>query len=138
MAQQQAIVAGGCFWCTEAVYLAIAGVKSVVSGYAGGTAATANYDAVCSGATDHAVLPIEGDVAAARRLEARGQPRIAQPRRGASARRARHVDLHLEALVDSPRRVGRGIFTRAPLLRIARGDVAAAQPRPIDRAQAEL
>ncbi|ULQ46713.1 peptide-methionine (S)-S-oxide reductase MsrA [Flagellatimonas centrodinii] len=53
-AEQSLVLGGGCFWCTEAVYLAIAGVKSVVSGYAGGTAATANYDAVCSGATDHA------------------------------------------------------------------------------------
>lgn len=49
-----AILAGGCFWCVEAVYLQLDGVKSVVSGYAGGTADTANYRAVCSGATNHA------------------------------------------------------------------------------------
>jgi len=49
-----AVLAGGCFWCVEAVYLQLDGVKTVVSGYAGGTADTANYRAVCSGATNHA------------------------------------------------------------------------------------
>jgi peptide-methionine (S)-S-oxide reductase len=49
-----AIFAGGCFWCTEAVYLELDGVKAVVSGYAGGTAASANYEAVCGGRTNHA------------------------------------------------------------------------------------
>jgi peptide-methionine (S)-S-oxide reductase len=49
-----AVLAGGCFWCVEAVYLQLDGVKAVVSGYAGGTADTANYRAVCSGATNHA------------------------------------------------------------------------------------
>lgn len=48
------VLAGGCFWCTEAVYLQLDGVKNVVSGYAGGTADTANYEAVCSGTTNHA------------------------------------------------------------------------------------
>jgi peptide-methionine (S)-S-oxide reductase len=48
------VLAGGCFWCVEAVFLPVAGVKGVRSGYAGGTAATANYPAVCSGTTDHA------------------------------------------------------------------------------------
>ena len=53
-APQTAVLAGGCFWCTEAVFRELDGVLSVRSGYAGGTAATANYDAVCSGTTDHA------------------------------------------------------------------------------------
>lgn len=51
---QTAILAGGCFWCTEAVLLPLDGVMSVVSGYIGGEAATANYEAVCSGTTGHA------------------------------------------------------------------------------------
>jgi peptide-methionine (S)-S-oxide reductase len=48
------VLAGGCFWCTEAVYRQIDGVLDVRPGYAGGTAATANYRDVCSGATGHA------------------------------------------------------------------------------------
>ena len=52
--KQTAVVAGGCFWCTEAVFEQIAGVDKVVSGYSGGDKATANYDAVCTGRTGHA------------------------------------------------------------------------------------
>jgi len=48
------VLAGGCFWCTEAVYRQLDGVLSVRPGYAGGTAQTANYQAVCSGETGHA------------------------------------------------------------------------------------
>jgi len=48
------VVAGGCFWCTEAVYRQLDGVLSVRPGYAGGAAQTANYQDVCSGATGHA------------------------------------------------------------------------------------
>jgi peptide-methionine (S)-S-oxide reductase len=53
-APQTAVVAGGCFWCVEAVLKEIDGVLEVNSGYSGGTAQTANYDAVCSGRTEHA------------------------------------------------------------------------------------
>ncbi|MBB5209390.1 peptide-methionine (S)-S-oxide reductase MsrA [Chiayiivirga flava] len=53
-ARATAVVAGGCFWCTEAVYRQIDGVLSVEPGYAGGSAASANYDAVCTGTTGHA------------------------------------------------------------------------------------
>jgi len=48
------VLAGGCFWCTEAVYRQLDGVLSVRPGYAGGTAETANYDDVCTGTTGHA------------------------------------------------------------------------------------
>jgi methionine-S-sulfoxide reductase len=49
-----AVFAGGCFWCTEAVFQELDGVSDVVSGYAGGDEATAIYTLVSSGATDHA------------------------------------------------------------------------------------
>lgn len=52
--EQTLVLAGGCFWCTEAVFLSLDGVSRVVSGYTGGEAETANYDAVCSGRTGHA------------------------------------------------------------------------------------
>lgn len=51
---RKAILAGGCFWCVEAVYLNLEGVEAVISGYAGGSPTTANYEAVCSGTTGHA------------------------------------------------------------------------------------
>jgi peptide-methionine (S)-S-oxide reductase len=51
---QSVVLAGGCFWCIEAVYAEVDGVLSLTSGYAGGTAETADYDTVCSGRTDHA------------------------------------------------------------------------------------
>lgn len=50
----EAVLAGGCFWCTEAVFRRLDGVREVQPGYAGGSADVANYDAVCSGRTGHA------------------------------------------------------------------------------------
>ena len=49
-----AILAGGCFWCTEAVFEIMEGVDDVISGYSGGTKETAKYDIVSSGRTAHA------------------------------------------------------------------------------------
>ncbi|HVF61320.1 MAG TPA: peptide-methionine (S)-S-oxide reductase MsrA [Thermoanaerobaculia bacterium] len=49
-----ATLAGGCFWCLEAVYQEVAGVERVVSGYAGGHAPDPTYQQVCSGTTGHA------------------------------------------------------------------------------------
>ncbi|WP_226018142.1 peptide-methionine (S)-S-oxide reductase MsrA [Novosphingobium sp. FKTRR1] len=50
----EAILAGGCFWCTEAVFRNLAGVSAVESGYIGGTIANPTYKQVCSGSTGHA------------------------------------------------------------------------------------
>lgn len=52
--KKTAVFAGGCFWCTEAVFEQVAGVEKVVSGYAGGDAASANYKKVSEGLTEHA------------------------------------------------------------------------------------
>jgi len=49
-----AVLAGGCFWCTEELFEHVKGVKDVVSGYCGGSADTANYKTVCTGTTGHA------------------------------------------------------------------------------------
>jgi len=49
-----ATLAGGCFWCLEAVYLDLQGVESVASGYAGGRRPNPTYEQVCTGTTGHA------------------------------------------------------------------------------------
>lgn len=54
MTDAVATFAGGCFWCTEAVFQSLAGVKSVESGYIGGSVANPSYEQVCSGTTGHA------------------------------------------------------------------------------------
>lgn len=54
MAQEIATIAGGCFWCTEAVYQNLKGVESVESGYIGGKQPDPTYEQVCSGNTGHA------------------------------------------------------------------------------------
>ncbi|MXO65159.1 peptide-methionine (S)-S-oxide reductase MsrA [Altericroceibacterium endophyticum] len=51
---QTAILAGGCFWCTEAVFRDVVGVKEVESGYTGGMVTSPTYKQVCSGTTGHA------------------------------------------------------------------------------------
>ena len=54
MAQEQAILAGGCFWCTEAVFKDLTGVSTVESGYIGGHVDHPTYRQVCGGDTGHA------------------------------------------------------------------------------------
>lgn len=57
-----AVFGGGCFWCTEAVFGELKGVKSVMPGYAGGTSPNPTYESVCGGKTGHAeVIKIEYD-----------------------------------------------------------------------------
>ena len=61
-ATELATLGGGCFWCVEAVFERLDGVKSAVSGYAGGKAPNPTYKQVCSGTTGHAeVVQIEFD-----------------------------------------------------------------------------
>ena len=54
MADRQGVLAGGCFWCTEAVFLDVVGVNSVESGYTGGQTVNPSYKQVCAGDTGHA------------------------------------------------------------------------------------
>ena len=54
MAEDVAVLAGGCFWCTEAVFNDVIGVKKVESGYTGGSAENPTYKQVCGGDTGHA------------------------------------------------------------------------------------
>ena len=72
-----AIIGGGCFWCTEAVFEKINGVKEVISGYAGGKIPNPTYEQICTGLTGHAEVikivydpkVISYDVAVRRDLE---------------------------------------------------------------------
>jgi peptide-methionine (S)-S-oxide reductase len=54
MAEQMATLGGGCFWCLEAVFLELRGVRRVVSGFSGGHVVDPSYEAVCTGTTGHA------------------------------------------------------------------------------------
>jgi peptide-methionine (S)-S-oxide reductase len=54
MSDEIATLGGGCFWCLEAVFKDLRGVRSVMSGYAGGQAPNPSYKQVCSGTTGHA------------------------------------------------------------------------------------
>jgi peptide-methionine (S)-S-oxide reductase len=59
---ETATLGGGCFWCLEAVFLELRGVRKVVSGYAGGHTTNPTYQAVCSETTGHAeVVQVEFD-----------------------------------------------------------------------------
>jgi peptide-methionine (S)-S-oxide reductase len=54
MVMETYVLAGGCFWCLDAVYRSLDGVSDVVSGYTGGSFKNPSYDAVCTGMTGHA------------------------------------------------------------------------------------
>jgi len=59
---ETAVVGGGCFWCTEALFEMLPGVKSVTSGFAGGAKENPTYKEVCTGTTGHAeVIQVEYD-----------------------------------------------------------------------------
>jgi len=59
---ERATLGGGCFWCVEAAFKELAGVRSVTSGYAGGHVEDPSYEQVCSGNTGHAeVVQVEYD-----------------------------------------------------------------------------
>ena len=59
---EKATFGGGCFWCMEAIYESVPGVKSAVSGYAGGFVRNPSYEMVCTGETGHAeVVQVEYD-----------------------------------------------------------------------------
>jgi peptide-methionine (S)-S-oxide reductase len=62
--RELATLAGGCFWCLEAVFEQLRGVEKVESGYAGGTVAQPSYELVCTGSTGHAeVVQVTFDTA---------------------------------------------------------------------------
>ncbi len=52
--REAATLAGGCFWCTEAIFNELRGIEKVESGYSGGTVSNPSYQQVCSGSTGHA------------------------------------------------------------------------------------
>ncbi len=56
MTKKRVVLGGGCFWCTEAVYLNVKGILGVVSGYSGGARANPSYESVCTGVSGHAEI----------------------------------------------------------------------------------
>jgi len=56
MSEKRVVLGGGCFWCTEAVFLNVKGVSSVVSGYAGGNRPNPNYEMICTGVSGYAEI----------------------------------------------------------------------------------
>src|SRR5438445_11652144 len=60
MKSEVAVFGGGCFWCTETVFDELRGVRSMVSGYAGGNVKNPTYEQICGGLTGHAeIIKIE-------------------------------------------------------------------------------
>jgi len=56
MSERRLVLGGGCFWCTEAVFLNVKGVLSVISGYAGGNRPNPNYEMICTGVSGYAEI----------------------------------------------------------------------------------
>ncbi|MBN2816367.1 MAG: peptide-methionine (S)-S-oxide reductase MsrA [Campylobacterales bacterium] len=56
MSEKRIVLGGGCFWCTEAVFLNVKGVVKVVSGYAGGARPNPNYEMICTGVSGYAEI----------------------------------------------------------------------------------
>ena len=56
MKRERLVLGGGCFWCTEAVFLNVKGVLSVISGYAGGNRPNPNYEMICTGVSGYAEI----------------------------------------------------------------------------------
>ncbi|MDF1878190.1 peptide-methionine (S)-S-oxide reductase MsrA [Sulfurimonas sp. SAG-AH-194-C20] len=56
MSEKRVVLGGGCFWCTEAIYLNVKGVIGVVSGYAGGNRPNPNYQMICTGVSGYAEI----------------------------------------------------------------------------------
>ncbi len=56
MSEQRVVLGGGCFWCTEAIFVNVKGVSSVVSGYAGGNRPNPNYEMICTGVSGYAEI----------------------------------------------------------------------------------
>ena len=62
MSKERLVLGGGCFWCTEAVFLNVKGVNSVESAYTGGLRPNPTYESICTGVSGHAeVIDIEYD-----------------------------------------------------------------------------
>ena len=75
MSEEIATLGGGCFWCLEAVYKDLRGVRGVMSGYAGGHVANPSYQAVCSGTTGHAEV-VQVEIRSRRGLLRRSAARV--------------------------------------------------------------
>ena len=79
--EEVAIFAGGCFWCTEAVFLELEGVKKVISGYIGGRTLNPTYKEICTGETGHAEA-----------IQRRGGHRAAQVGLARIVEQVEHID----------------------------------------------
>ena len=132
---------GGCFWCTEAVFLRLKGVVVGRSGYAGGTSPNPTYEQVCTGETGHAeVIQVTYDPAdgALRRDCSRSSARPTTPRRSTaraptSGTQYRSVDFHARRRQKQDGRGGQGGARRREGVRPPDRDGDRAASRPSTR-----